>query len=1351
MGRTVRFDQIFVSNMDADPTEQDILTTVRSIITSEIEADEIVVDRIGIANTVPTKSFSIGADLFMQSGQEVILDVSKTIKTARMNVTDKIGVKTQNPVNDFQVGDNQEFFISLDNRDLVTVNGNIFTSNLLFTNQLELVDKFKVSISDSNVLEVTGNTFTTNATVGSFLSVGNELDPDTDSNVAVFENGNVVVKNGVLRIFGNTEMVGNLSITEIPDYLQVNSLVISNAVIQMATDPANIGAFTGNDGNYDMATLMVQKAGDANVFFGYTQTDDRMKLGRTFGGPLTQNFTIDPATTTNLHIFGDLYTQNNLGIANTSPNYSLSVGSNVYINDTATSSANVLHANGYGYFKGVRIGDDGLTVGSLITLDADAAIPMVVTSTIQAHSIQTTGNTPTGIANTNPTDTLSVGNKLFINTASTAANTLTILGNTVTNRLITQSIRVQDFIEVEGDSGITSTANVLVHADTDDNDTLSNAVVLKAGPLTANISAIEIYGAKTSASAQNIRFFTKNTERVRVVSNGYVGISNTSPSEHLTIDGNLKINGSNAAIFGNTGTNMRIFTSPVTKETRIENIVGSGKGINFFASTTASMGTPALTVLETSNVGVGTSVPQGRFHVSGGTAFFNDQVVNRNGFSHLGTPLVVTNTSPVTSASDFKNVMQLTREGGTDGQHGVRGVFQMGKHGTASGTARSQLNLSLAGDDYNTPNHVMTWRSNKRVGIGTTTPASHLEIITTGIGNSVTNGVLVHSEKIDDIADDAIVAMRADTLTSNAFAAFVQADGISGNPTGYSMGVTGSAGDFRVTRNPNVINDSTKSRLFIDGTSGNMGIGTDVPRGKLEVNGDVVIGNQLSFSGITGDEFGNTIIKEQLYSSAGQGKTELLIFKGNERTGLGPDRIRTVAAEHIWETFPLVPGLETVAARENIIADNASSSGFKTLVITKTGKILIGTTDETSLADEDRLFCNGGFAFPSGQKIKTGNMNLSSDLFDGVIDTLNTANLVIRNNTTATDTITERVRITPEGYVGFGTTVPESNVHIYSDATGDIDILKLQNPGTNNKVGLTLNTNDNYGGYVRGFSDSTHSVHGTVIGAVNNGTEGDGIHVIHTSNVGIGTINPSEHFTVYNGVTRLEHATSNAILEFKTTGGISNIYGDHTGNVFIDPVKSFIVNSDTEIVGDLQIDGKIDLGNQVAVDLGGADATTALEVGGGFISNSNEVACKRYSKIFTRTNQESQDLQLRFNNKSFYAKIVAILRSDYNVNDMSTMVLEVQGGTRDGTTPSENITMGNKSLFGGGNLHPWNPTVSIGKNGILITPEVTSGRTYYYDLYVEIVTSVGCKLTEIRTNNPAVDNFSGTQLATFTY
>ena len=101
---------------------------------------------------------------------------------------------------------------------------------------------------------------------------------------------------------------------------------------------------------------------------------------------------------------------------------------------------------------------------------------------------------------------------------------------------------------------------------------------------------------------------------------------------------------------------------------------------------------------------------------------------------------------------------------------------------------------------------------------------------------------------------------------------------------------------------------------------------------------------------------------------------------------------------------------------------------------------------------------------------------------------------------------------------------------------------------------------------------------------------------------------------------------------------------------------------------------------------------------------------------------------------------------------MSTLVIEVQGGTRDGATPSENITMGNKSLFGGGNLHPWNPTVTTGKFGLLFAPEVTSGRTYYYDLYIEMVTSRGGKLLSVYSNNlDGVDIFKGQQVVTFTY
>ena len=1347
MGRTVRFDQIFVTSLDAAPRETDVLSGLASIDAGEITADQIEVANLTITN-------------------QVFAPVEKTEFTGLTNVyrltATQIGVGTDNPTNEFQLGQDS-VIMNRNLQDIVTIQGNTVSTNLFATSTLKTTnDKFFVDANASNVLKITGNTFSTNAAIGTHLLVGNEAASD-GSNVAVFEKGNVVVRDGFLRVFGDVDITGNLAITEIPDYTSVNNLVVSNAVIQMAF---------GNNGTYDMALLMKDVDEKSNIFFGYTHTGDKMRLGRTYGGPTTATFhsIIDSSNTVNLHVYGDVYTQNNVGIANTSPTLSLSIGSNVHIDDKAATSSNVLYANGFGFFEGLRIGDSGLTVGSLITLDADAAIPMVVSSKIQSHGIQTTGASPSGIANTNSTDTLSIGDKIFINTD--AANLITVVGNTATGRLITESIRVQDFIEVEGESGISSAANVIIHGDITGEDSTSNTVSIRAGPLTSNRSSIEINGAKVSPSHQTIAFKTKNTERMRVTSGGNIGISNIEPDELLTIGGNLKLIESNTAVFGNDANFLKIFTDITNNQTRIQNRVGSGKGLNFYASTTDNMGTPKLTILESSNVGVNTINPEGLLHTNGGTVFVNDQVTHRGGVSHLDTPMVVTNTTPIVGNSDFKNVLQLSREGGTSSQHAVRGVFTMGKHALTgsdgSGTSRSQLNLSLASDNYSTQGHVMTWRSDKRVGIGTTRPTSHLEIITTGIGNATTNGILVHSEQLNNSADDAIVAMRSDTLSSNAFASFIQADGITGDPTGYSMGVTALGGDFRLTKNPSVINDSTNTRIFIDGATGNMGVGTDAPRDKLEVNGNVIIGNQLSFTGVQTDELGNTFMRERYYNT--DGKTELITFKGNEgalASVTGPDRIRSVAPLHIFQTYD-----STGLTEGGIEAIISSELGVQNALLTvNKDRVLVGTSVDPG--GNSRLFVDGGFQFATGSKVITGVMDIFSVTTGGnkgVIDNLSSA-LTFRQ-----DGI-EYARYTDKGLYGLGTSSPDTNVHVYSALTTDVDLLKLESPANSGtkKAGISLITDAGKGGYIRGFSDSTHSVHGTVIGAVNNGTEGDGIHIIHTSNVGVGTVNPSEHFTVYNGTARLEHATSNAILEFKTTGGVSNIYGDHTGNVFIDPVRSLVVKSDTEITGDLQIDGKIDLGNQVAVDLGGSDATTALHVGGGFISGSNEVGCKRYSKSFVLDATAGKNIRLYFADggspekmPAFYAKIVAMLRKTDGsaVRDMSTMVLEIQGGSHDGTTNNsldDEITVGTKNLFGGDSDFPWNPNITVGKRAIILSPLNTgTGRIYKYDIHVELVTSslsgthTGGLLKNIKNNftspSTQVDNFgSGQSIVTFTY
>src|SRR6056300_483288 len=1327
MGKLVRAGQIFVTSLDATPRETDVLTGLASIDAGEITADEIVVANLKITGELTSIS-----DTTQFAG---------TTNVNRLTAT-QVGIGTDNPINDLQIGTN-DLIVNRTVQNLVTVRGNVVSTNVLATDTFKTTnDSFVVDADNSNVITVTGNTVSTNVTVNKHLHVGTDIVQDTGANVAVFENGNVVIRDGFLQVFGNIDVSGNLSITEIPSYTSVDNLVVSNAVILMGD---------GNNGTYDMAVLMRDGAPDtSNVFLGYTHVDDTFKLSRTYGTPEDATFTMDSANTVNLHVFGDIYTQNNVGIANTSPAFSLSVGSNVYINDVASSSANVLHANGYGFFEGLRIGDDGLTVGSLITLDADAAIPMVVSSKIEADGIQTTGVNSSGIANTNPAHTLSIGDKIFFST--TDANAVTVIGNTATGRLITESIRVQDFIEVEGESGISSAANVIIHGDITGEDSTSNTVSIRAGPLTSNISALEINGAKESPSHQSVIIKTKNTERLRVVSGGNVGLSNTEPSELLTLGGNLKLNDSNAAILGSDTTYLKAFTDVNGNQTRIENRVGTGKGLNFYASTTDTMGTPKMTILETSNVGIGTITPKGLLHTSGGTVFINNEPVNRVAYNHLNTPMVISNTVETEDTVSQEPILELTREGVLNNYEAVRATFKLGKHDLTNNKSKTQLDIYLADEDYSDETDILTLRSDGRVGIGSTVPEAFLEVVSSGIGNARENSLMIHNHHGAGGAGDAIMAAQTDATQGNAFTSYIQTTNDS-NPRGWSVGITGTR-DFRITRNINEVSDSTNVGMYIDGSTRNMGIGTDTPRAKLEVNGNVVIGNELYFGGLLSDEYGNTFIKERRFAGD---VSELLIFKGNEGPGgQGPDQIRFVGSQHVFQAY----SDPQLSASDISDMEGGVSSLLKPAMLISgggsSGRVLIGTTDTTKIQQPDTttLFVNGGVEFAPGQKINFGNMDIYASSDGGRFETIGSSgDMRFQNKATAATQelfAIESMRIKSTGLIGIGTTDPSTNVHIYSGVTTNIDVLKLESPGTNTKTGIRLNTNDGYGGYVRGYTTSG-TTHGIVVGGMNNAVEADGLHVIHTSNVGVGTSVPSSKFHVYNGTARLEHATSNAILEFKTTGGVSNIYGDHTGNVFVDPVRSFIVNSDTEIVGDLQIDGKIDLGNQVAVDLGGQDATAALEVGGGFISNSNEVACKRYAINFTRTNQQSQDIQLRFDKGSYYAKIVAILRSDYSVHDMSTLVLEVQGGTHDGTTnPSENITIGTKNLFGGGNLHPWNPTVTTGKFGLLFAPEVTSGRTYYYDLYIELITSRGGKLLSAFSKNPggtnAADNFSGTEL-----
>ena len=1345
MGRTARFEQIFVANLDAEPVEQETLTGVKSILTREIEANEILLleelgtkGRIGIANTAPSKSLSIGDKFFVDETDTIILDLQGRGRASRFFVTDQLSIGTTNPTKAFQVdsGGSTKVAIDLTGRDLMTVSGNLVATNVIVSDRLTTSGaNLSIKETSSNVVTVVGGIKTSNVSVGSNVGIF-----DQGSNVMMLK-GNVY-QEGYYNLVGNISVTGNITVTETATYIATQDLRVANVVIHSGF---------GNDVlSRETAIVMTPGVGYSNVALGFVAGDRGREMAffqtDAYGGYNSATINVDDTKLVNVHVYGDIYTSNNIGAANTFPTHDLCVGSNVFIDDT---NSNVVYANGNVYAKGLILGSTGLRAGNLLVLDATAASPVTISGNVQMNALRTTGTAPSGISNLSPTDTLSVGAKIFANT--TAINTLRVLGNTATTNLTTEMVF--------------SSSNLIVHADRFGGDSTSNVLVLKSGPFASNVSSIEVYGASTSNTHQNIRFKTKNTERIRITSDGKVGISNTNPTERLTVAGNVYVIGSNTVatgnIWGSTGNiAMRTYTSVPNGENRVENIVDSGKGLKFFASTTPTMGTPKLTILESSNVGINVAAPVGRLHTSGGTVFLNDQPTYRNGYSHLNASLVVTNTQPIVDTTDLGTVMHLAREGNAT-RHGVRATFKMGKHDNASGKSKTKLDIYLADEDYTDENNVMTLQSEGRVGIGTTQPAAHLEVYCTGTANPQTNGILVHNH--ESPSGDAIVAMQTDINEGNAFTSYIQTDGDI-DPSGWAVGVSGS-NDFRITQNPNKVYDPAAISVFIDGTSRNVGIGTDVPRGALEVVGNVVIGHQLTFGGLTGDEFGNTHIIERRYNDD-YTRNELLIFKGNEASSVdtGPDRIRHIAGEHVFQTYT-----SSGDTFYNILEDMDGQTD-KPLVICDNGILVVGgqRTDANGRRANTKLVVNGDVEFAGGGSFSLTGFELSTttgvssrNIIRNLLDGSTRRPLTFAYEITDI-TDDEFARFDVDGKLGMGTTTPSSNIHVYDTTPGNVDLLRLESSGENKETGVLLYTGDGEGGYVRGFSNTDNSTTGLVMGIANNSTQTNCIHLIHSSNVGIGTHSPATKFHVYDGISRVQSSSSNAIIEFTTTAGSANIYSDTTGNVYINPItssKTTIINSDLEIMGDVAVGGNIDLGNQVAIGLGGDTASTDLEVGGGIITNSLEVSRKTYSKTFSVAEGAAKDIQLMFGTGAFYAKVTAILRrtDGSTVKDLNTMILEIQGGTGDGSASTVDIAVGTKNIFGGTNSYPWSPTVTTGIQGISITPyNVDSTRIYSYDIFVELISACNGGMTKITRDlisEVNLDNGVGgaTSITTFAY
>jgi hypothetical protein len=265
-----------------------------------------------------------------------------------------------------------------------------------------------------------------------------------------------------------------------------------------------------------------------------------------------------------------------------------------------------------------------------------------------------------------------------------------------------------------------------------------------------------------------------------------------------------------------------------------------GTRLNATYASSTSITTSGATYLATTsgNVGIGTTGPIGKMQVTGsnlnsGGAGVSPTLGNANLFiSNNGSTGIAMDDNQIESTAALYmnfNTNSAVSIGGTSSFSGLglgTGASSLGSMLSINGNAA--IGASYYGNAA--PANGMIVEGN--VGIGSTNPGANLSVAgnTFSLGGTNNNSSTIYKLGNDDLRIENW-GRTTDTGAVNI------------NYNGYLGGTT-------VYRDFGVYNGKNTNILFIDGSAGNVGIGTTTPSEKLDVNGNLRIENQgqLKFS-----------------------------------------------------------------------------------------------------------------------------------------------------------------------------------------------------------------------------------------------------------------------------------------------------------------------------------------------------------------------------------------------------------------------------------------------------------------------------------------------------------------------
>ena len=710
-----------------------------------------------------------------------------------------------------------------------------------------------------------------------------------------------------------------------------------------------------------------------------------------------------------------------------------------------------------------------------------------------------------------------------------------------------------------------------------------------------------IKGFKENATSGNtacaLGFYTRPTgtlpsEKLRITSGGNVGIGTTSPS---TLISNSSVR--NAAASG-LSTSLKGLNIEVPAGGNSQGYVAS------FANTqTASNNYNAGVLIEVGSTDTTTrllSVESGgtnRFEIRGDG---NVGIGTTSPIQKLDTPNIVIGGSTI--AGTYRaNALFMDNNGGNSR------FYSSGPNGTTQGS----YEFNIMASDANPLQTALVINNSGKVGIGTTSPASPLVVVGTGVGSSGTIGIQ---------GANAHVGFKNSSGTFRSWVGHFNAAGHGSDAdlnvkTGYS-----SVGNIRFTAD----GDTTAAQMFLQGSTGNVGIGTTSPSYKLEVNGSLRAssniyaistyalvldsnegsGPQLTFGSTSDtDSFGRIAQHSSKFQFITQsrnfewlnGSSSLMTLQTGGNVGIG-----TTSPNHKVDIYSdeNVPLRIHRPSNGNLNSAGAWGIGFSTRgdTVTSTtdtragifsyynGNLFFATNTSSVVADPDAsarmTILNTGYvgigtmspvqplSVHGNFLVRTtnadGNKNRMQCIVGGSSDA---ANLYLYHGNSGDGTVSVRINAQGDSYfnggdVGIGTTSPDNKLHVEGSVNDGVRIeIDNQNTGNASYAALLLRGQGNnfelrnWGDQVPSRTNTTefHSSSGGDF--VFTPANSEAMRIKSDGKVGIGTTLPSSKLTIVSeaNVGSLEFlavnaaTTTNKIIFSEAILGDESFFIEHDG------------------------------------------------------------------------------------------------------------------------------------------------------------------------------------------------------------